>query len=218
MTTIKLTAASKKLFLALANDAENWSGTPMFEGSKSERGNLTDLKKKGLVTTDTDEGVLWVGFTDTGIAYAAQEGIDMSYIDAAAAKVVKATTVAPEAAPAPGKKDPMARKTRAKAEPRASKKAPVKAAKADTKKATKPAVRYVPGDDREARGIVEVFETYFMKKSGVTIEEALESIVASDWTPPKSKAYTKDPKGYVRGYLSHMKTRGYIVPVEGAKS
>lgn len=67
-----LSPASTDLFLSLAQDAGNWSGTPLVEVSKSEEGNLTDLKVKGLLKTMTDEGCTFAYFTDAGVALAMQ--------------------------------------------------------------------------------------------------------------------------------------------------
>lgn len=75
MPTATLTTASLKLFLSLANDAGNWSGTPLLEVNETEKGNLTDLKAKGLITTMTDDGCVFACFTDAGIALAAEHGI-----------------------------------------------------------------------------------------------------------------------------------------------
>lgn len=76
---IELTEASKSLFAAYAKDAGNWSGTPLVGGnvggSKEDRGNLTDLKKKGLISTFRYEGCDWISFTEAGVAYAASLGI-----------------------------------------------------------------------------------------------------------------------------------------------
>jgi hypothetical protein len=44
-------------------------------GDKAERGNLTQLKVAGLITTDIEEGNTWLFFTDAGKALAAQHGI-----------------------------------------------------------------------------------------------------------------------------------------------
>jgi hypothetical protein len=75
------TPASLELFLSLANDAANWSGIPLLGGNvatdKQLRGNLTDLKKKGLLTTFKDEGEIWVHFTEAGKALAAEHGISL---------------------------------------------------------------------------------------------------------------------------------------------
>ncbi len=74
-----LTPASLELFTALANDAGNWSGTPMFEGGQKEKGNLADLKKKGLLKTQTEEGCTWVFFTEEGKVFGEANGIDMTH-------------------------------------------------------------------------------------------------------------------------------------------
>lgn len=76
-----ITDTSKKVFLAYAKDAANWSGTPLIGGnvggSKEERGNLTQLKRAGLITTFRSEGCDWVVFTDAGKDYAAKNGIEI---------------------------------------------------------------------------------------------------------------------------------------------
>jgi hypothetical protein len=71
-----MTPATEKLFKELADDAGNWSGTPLLDISSAQRGNLTDLKKLGLVTTWRDEGCDWVNFTDAGKALAAEMGFE----------------------------------------------------------------------------------------------------------------------------------------------
>ena len=85
---IKLTAKSHELFMAYAEDAGNWQGTPLVGGnvggSKSDSGNLLDLKKKGLVTTEQDEenrACQWLYFTDEGKAYARLHGVDLNQFD-----------------------------------------------------------------------------------------------------------------------------------------
>ena len=74
-----ITARSLEVFLAYANDAGNWGGVPLVGGNvggdKAERGNLTQLKKSGLIETDVDEGHTWLYFTDAGKALAAEHGI-----------------------------------------------------------------------------------------------------------------------------------------------
>ena len=76
---MNITGTSLKVFLAYADDACNWSGVPLVGGNvggdKAERGNLTQLKQAGLITTDYDEGCTWVYFTDAGVALAAEHGI-----------------------------------------------------------------------------------------------------------------------------------------------
>lgn len=63
MKTIKLTVASLNLLKSLVNDACNWSGTPMINITKEERGNLTALKRAGLLKTSIDEGIQYANFT-----------------------------------------------------------------------------------------------------------------------------------------------------------
>jgi hypothetical protein len=79
---INLTEDSKKLFVALVEDAGNWGGTPMWGGnvggSKADNGNLTDLKVKGLVRTFDSDDLEWVQFTDAGRAFAASLGLTIS--------------------------------------------------------------------------------------------------------------------------------------------
>lgn len=75
---MQITETSLAVFLAYAEDANNWNGMPLVGGnvggSKEERGNLTQLKQAGLITTDIDEGCTWVIFTDAGKALAAEHG------------------------------------------------------------------------------------------------------------------------------------------------
>lgn len=92
---MNITPASLVLFLELANDAGNWSGHPLFGGnvgdSPAARGNLTQLKQAGLVTTQEEEDsgrcmttgrklrpTVWVTFTPAGRALAAQHGVDVA--------------------------------------------------------------------------------------------------------------------------------------------
>lgn len=76
---ITLTENSMKLFKELVEAASNWSGQPLYneDGSATKSTNawLTDLKKKGLVTTSEDEiqsiegkkqKVQYVSFTKAG--------------------------------------------------------------------------------------------------------------------------------------------------------
>ena len=68
--TKTLTERSEQLFKLMADDAGNWSGMPLlggnFDFTTEDRGNLTDLKKAGLVKTVHDEGSDWVMFTEAG--------------------------------------------------------------------------------------------------------------------------------------------------------
>ena len=65
-----LTPLSAALFRELVRSAPDWNGNPLFEGDKTERGNLTDLKKLGLVTTFAEDHCTFVSFTETGEALA----------------------------------------------------------------------------------------------------------------------------------------------------
>ena len=76
---MQITDTSLALFLALADDAGNWSGTPMADVTAQERGNLTQLKRAGLLTTYVDEGIPFAVFTDAGIALAAAHSIDLAW-------------------------------------------------------------------------------------------------------------------------------------------
>ena len=78
---IKITEQSKELFIAYVRDAGDWSGSPCVGGNvcmisdKVDRGNLTHLKRLGLVTTHADEGLSWLSFTMKGHAYAKELGL-----------------------------------------------------------------------------------------------------------------------------------------------
>lgn len=75
MTEPSITETSLELFLSYARDAGNWSGTPLVGGSAAERGNLTQLKKAGLLTTFPYDGESFIEFTDAGKTLAAKHGI-----------------------------------------------------------------------------------------------------------------------------------------------
>jgi len=72
-----LTAASLELFLALAHDAGNWSGTPLIDVTPAERGNLTQLKKQGLLQTFRSDGHDFAEFLPAGKTLAAEHGINI---------------------------------------------------------------------------------------------------------------------------------------------
>lgn len=80
----ELTETSKTLFKDLAEDAGNWNGVPLLGGnvgmSKELRGNVTDLKKAGLIRTQAEEGNVWVFFTEAGIEYAKTLGVNLEWI------------------------------------------------------------------------------------------------------------------------------------------
>jgi hypothetical protein len=78
---MNITEKSLSVFIAYAKDASNWSGTPLVGGnvggSKEERGNLTQLKQAGLLTTFTERGEAWIEFTESGKALALTHGIEI---------------------------------------------------------------------------------------------------------------------------------------------
>lgn len=75
----EITARSLALFLDYAQDAGNWSGEPLVGGNvgsnAEDRGNLTQLKRAGLLTTFRDGRQAWVQFTPLGKRLAAEHGI-----------------------------------------------------------------------------------------------------------------------------------------------
>ena len=83
---MNITERSLEVFKAYAKDACNWGGTPLVGGNvrwdqeAADRGNLTQLKKAGLLHTETDEGCTWIYFTDDGKAFAESMGIDLGDI------------------------------------------------------------------------------------------------------------------------------------------
>jgi len=78
---VNITEKSRNLFIEYAKDAGNWNGTPLVGGNvadtKEDRGNLTQLKRAGLITTFKSEGWIWVSFTPAGKEYAKQLGIEI---------------------------------------------------------------------------------------------------------------------------------------------
>ena len=78
---IQLTEGSLALFLAYAKDAGNWGGTPLVGGNVAQtathNGNLTHLKKFGLLSTFRSDGWMWISFTDLGKAFAKENGINI---------------------------------------------------------------------------------------------------------------------------------------------
>ena len=81
---MEITKKSLEVFLAYAEDAGNWGGTPLVGGnvggSKEERGNLTQLKKAGLISTAEDDGDVFIYFKPAGLALAKEHGIDLDYL------------------------------------------------------------------------------------------------------------------------------------------
>ena len=72
-----LTTESRSLFLDLVKDSFNWSGTPLIDITREQRGNLTDLKRCGLIKTQTDEGHTWCYFTALGREAASSLGYEL---------------------------------------------------------------------------------------------------------------------------------------------
>jgi len=81
MKAEEITETSKTVFMAYAGDAANWTGTPMVGGnvggSVEERGNLTQLKQAGLITTFRDNGETWIKFTEAGKEFAKVNGVNL---------------------------------------------------------------------------------------------------------------------------------------------
>lgn len=71
-----LTAASEALFRSLVDAAGDWSGTPEIDVTPAQKGNLTDLKRAGLLTTQMDRGVSFAYFTAKGAELAKVLGLD----------------------------------------------------------------------------------------------------------------------------------------------
>lgn len=69
-----LTIETQNLFISLVEDAAEWGGQPLIDITKEQRGNLSDLKKKGLIETFRDEGCDWAIFTPAGVELAAELG------------------------------------------------------------------------------------------------------------------------------------------------
>jgi hypothetical protein len=69
------------LFHEYAEDAGNWSGTPLVGGnvdsSPRNNGYLLKLKLAGLITTQEDEGRIWLSFTPKGKELALDYGIEV---------------------------------------------------------------------------------------------------------------------------------------------
>jgi hypothetical protein len=83
---MNLTTASQGLFTLLAKDAGNWGSMVPTDGNvdmtAAQRGNLTQLKQAKLITTTRYDGAAWVLFTEAGVAYAEELGIE--YVEATA--------------------------------------------------------------------------------------------------------------------------------------
>jgi hypothetical protein len=80
-----ITDACLARFAEYARDADNWSGSPLVGGNvggdPADKGYILNLKKAGLITTWTDEGLAWLDFTDLGKALVLELGISIWEID-----------------------------------------------------------------------------------------------------------------------------------------
>jgi hypothetical protein len=78
---MEITLKSLEFFIKCAKDAGNWGGSPMIgpgsniDNGPAERGNLTQLKRAGLVETFKDCGDTFMSFTNAGKALASEHGI-----------------------------------------------------------------------------------------------------------------------------------------------
>lgn len=74
-----LSAEALAYFVALAEDACNWSGHPLVGGNVSqgvkENGYLTACKKEEVLTTSFDGRDSFVNFTEKGVELAASMGV-----------------------------------------------------------------------------------------------------------------------------------------------
>ena len=83
---VEITEASKEVFRLYAEDAGNWcGGCPWvsdgnIEPTKEQRGNLSDLVKKGLIKIQDSDGQKFLEFTESGVEFANTLGIDLSYV------------------------------------------------------------------------------------------------------------------------------------------
>lgn len=72
-----MTPATERLFRDLVEWAPDWSGQPLVEITKEERGNLTDLKQRNLLVTHADpDGGTFAAFTTEGIDLAVSMGYE----------------------------------------------------------------------------------------------------------------------------------------------
>jgi len=74
---MSITDQSFAVFEKYAKQAGDWNGQPLVDGDAIERGNLTQLKKAGLIVTIKDDGCLWLAFTADG-AKLAKDKLDIT--------------------------------------------------------------------------------------------------------------------------------------------
>lgn len=74
-----LTSRSRELFIEYVKDSPNWNGAPCVGcnvgGSKEDRGNLTHLKRAGLIVIERANGQAWIYFTSKGKTFAEELGL-----------------------------------------------------------------------------------------------------------------------------------------------
>lgn len=82
MADTQITEQSLQLFLAYARDADNWGGMPLVGGNVSgtaeARGNITQLKRAGLISTFRADGATWIEFTTAGLELARRHGVELN--------------------------------------------------------------------------------------------------------------------------------------------
>lgn len=76
-------SASLVTFLAYAEDAPNWSMNPWvsqgnIDATPAMRSHLRTLAKQGLITLAKIDGNAFIGFTEAGVALAAQHGLNVA--------------------------------------------------------------------------------------------------------------------------------------------
>lgn len=74
---MEITGQSLEVFLIYARQAAHGSGTPLVSGSQEERGNLTQLKRAGLIKTFKHDGETFIEFTDEGVQLASEHGVEI---------------------------------------------------------------------------------------------------------------------------------------------
>ena len=78
LISLGLTPGSSAFLVKLFQDAPNWSGQPMLDFvTPADKGNITDLKRKKLISTNVEEGCTFVWFHDEARSIAAAFGIDL---------------------------------------------------------------------------------------------------------------------------------------------
>lgn len=77
--TYVLPTGAQMLFVMLAQSADYWGGVPLLPLlNERQEDNLAFLKRKGLLSVDTDEDGRWVTFSEAGVELAAALGISLN--------------------------------------------------------------------------------------------------------------------------------------------